>query len=190
MSDNPPDPDSAEYRALAERWFGRGATIGKAQHRALCRALTRRPLSHDTNEAFAERLSFGDRIADRVASFGGSWTFILICIGVLVVWVGVNVLLLTRPFDPYPFVFLNLVLSMVAALQAPIIMMSQNRQSAKDRLVAAHDYEVNLKAEIEIMALHEKLDRMRIEGLHAQLEAQQAILAELKQELARLHAPR
>ncbi len=103
----------------------------------------------------------GQRLADGVAAFGGSWAFIIgfgIC---LVLWIGTNLLLMTRAFDPYPFIFLNLVLSMLAAIQAPVIMMSQNRQAAKDREVSAHDYEVNLKAEIEIMALHEKLDRLR-----------------------------
>ena len=101
----------------------------------------------------------GERIADKIAKLGGSWTFILLFLGFLTVWVAMNVWLLGRDaFDPYPFIFLNLVLSMIAAIQAPVIMMSQNRQSQRDRLEAAHDYQVNLKAEIEIMALHEKLD--------------------------------
>ncbi|MDQ1078853.1 DUF1003 domain-containing protein [Pseudoroseomonas cervicalis] len=169
MSDQP----TPDFRELAIRWFGQDSDLSEAEHRALCRALERKPLSQDTNEAFAEKLSFGDRIADRVASFGGSWSFILLCIALLLLWTGANAWLLSRPFDPYPFVFLNLLLSMIAALQAPIIMMSQNRQAAKDRLVAAHDYEVNLKAEIEIMALHEKLDRLRAEQMGALLAQQQ-----------------
>ncbi|MBC7682174.1 MAG: DUF1003 domain-containing protein [Ferruginibacter sp.] len=108
--------------------------------------------------------SFGARAADAVASFGGSWIFILLFAAVLVVWVALNVLLLPRwnaVFDPYPFILLNLFLSMLAAVQAPIILMSQNRQAEKDRLHAEHDYEVNLKAELEIMLLHEKLDSLR-----------------------------
>lgn len=101
----------------------------------------------------------------------------------LVVWAGVNtVVLSSRAFDPYPFIFLNLILSMIAALQAPVIMMSQNRQSAKDRLAAEHDYEVNLKAELEIMSLHEKLDSLRSEELQrivVQQSEQLRILTEL-----------
>jgi uncharacterized membrane protein len=106
--------------------------------------------------------TFGQRLADRVAQFGGSWTFIMIFGGVLGVWGLLNGFLLMRPerFDPYPFVFLNLILSMLAAIQAPIIMMSQNRQSEKDRIAAISDYQVNLKAEIEILELHQKVDRL------------------------------
>ena len=104
--------------------------------------------------------SFGDRIADRVAAFGGSWPFILLAVGAIGLWLSVNVIA-TKAFDPYPFILLNLVLSCLAALQAPIIMMSQNRQSAHDRIDAKHDYEVNVKAEIEILALHSKLDEIR-----------------------------
>ena len=102
----------------------------------------------------------GDRIADRVAAFGGSWSFILLAFGAIGVWLAVNIVT-TKAFDPYPFILLNLVLSCLAALQAPFIMMSQNRQSAYDRVDAKHDYEVNVKAEIEILALHSKLDEMR-----------------------------
>lgn len=98
-----------------------------------------------------------------MAVFGGSWTFILLFGAVLLAWIALNSLILARiakPFDPYPFIFLNLVLSALAALQAPVIMMSQNRQAARDRLDARHDYEVNLKAELEILAPHEKLDAL------------------------------
>ena len=109
--------------------------------------------------------TFGERIADRVASFGGSWTFIMIFGAILVSWVLLNSFLLVKGFDPYPYILLNLFLSMIAALQAPVIMMSQNRQSVKDRIQATHDYEVNLKAEIEIMALHDKLDEIRNKDL-------------------------
>jgi len=99
-----------------------------------------------------EHLTFGQRIADRVASFGGSWPFILLFSGIMMVWIGINVARMAG-FDPYPFILLNLVLSTLAALQAPIIMMSQNRQSSKDKLLAENDYQVNLKAEMEIAAL-------------------------------------
>ncbi|MXP62009.1 DUF1003 domain-containing protein [Roseomonas sp. M0104] len=162
-----------DFASAARRWFDKRETLTAAEHRALTGALEGRPLSRDPNEAFAARLGVGDRLADRVASFGGSWSFILLSVLLLALWVAMNAVLLRRPFDPYPFVFLNLILSMIAALQAPIIMMSQNRQAAKDRLDAAHDYEVNLKAEIEIMGLHEKLDRMRAEQINALLEQQQ-----------------
>lgn len=108
--------------------------------------------------------SAGQRAADAVARFGGSWTFIGLFVLVLMVWVGVNTAMLTgrsQVFDPYPFILLNLFLSMLAAIQAPIILMSNNRQSEKDRIRAQHDYEVNLKAELEIMLLHDKFDQLR-----------------------------
>ena len=108
--------------------------------------------------------TFGERIADKVASVGGSWTFIISFGVVLLFWVFLNSLILARyqdDFDPYPYILLNLFLSMLASIQAPIIMMSQNRQAIKDRQDAAHDYEINLKAEIEILSIHEKLDNLR-----------------------------
>jgi uncharacterized membrane protein len=119
-------------------------------------------ISRDINEVFEERLTFGQRLADKMTAFGGSWTFILMFFAVLLAWVAVNTIFLAKagPFDPYPFILLNLVLSMLAAIQAPVIMMSQNRQIARDRLDAQHDYEVNLKAELEIRHLHIKLDEM------------------------------
>jgi uncharacterized membrane protein len=104
--------------------------------------------------------TLGNRVADRVAAFGGSWPFIFLAVGAIVVWIVVNIAT-AKPFDPYPYILLNLVLSCTAALQAPIIMMSQNRQSAHDRIDAKHDYEVNVKAELEILALHTKLDEIR-----------------------------
>jgi uncharacterized membrane protein len=109
-------------------------------------------------------VSRGQRAADAVARFGGSWTFVGLFAATMLVWVALNVGLLWRTgttFDPYPFILLNLFLSMLAAVQAPIILMSQNRQSEKDRISAEHDYEVNLKAELEIMLLHEKIDTLR-----------------------------
>lgn len=124
----------------------------------------RQPISRDTTKDHDTDLTFGQKLADRVASFGGSWTFIMLFAAVLVAWVLLNAFLLSRngdTFDPYPFILLNLFLSMLASVQAPLILMSQNRQSAKDRLDAEHDYEVNLKSELEIMALHEKLDELR-----------------------------
>ncbi len=115
----------------------------------------------------------GQRAADAVAAFGGSWTFIGIFASILVLWVSLNSFILAHydnSFDPYPYILLNLFLSMLAAIQAPIILMSQNRQAEKDRLHAEHDYEVNLKAELEIMLLHEKVDLLR-EGQWSELLA-------------------
>ncbi len=130
------------------------------------RAIRRLAVSRNINVEFQKGSTIGQRLADRVAEIGGSWGFIIGFGVVIVLWVGANTLVLaSRAFDPYPFIFLNLMLSLLAAVQAPVIMMSQNRQSAKDRLAAAHDYEVNLKAEIEIAALHEKLDYIRTEYL-------------------------
>ncbi len=121
----------------------------------------------DLNESFKEQLSFGQRVADRVAMFGGSWTFILLFIGIMLAWIITNTIILTADaaFDPYPFILLNLALSSLAALQAPIIMMSQNRQSDKDRMAATLNYEVSLKTDLEIMRLHQKLDELA-ERLH------------------------
>lgn len=120
-----------------------------------------------------KKFSFGDRLADRIAEFGGSWTFIICFFTVLFTWMATNFFLLTHPFDPYPFILLNLVLSCLAAIQAPIIMMSQNRQEAKDRMRSEHDYKVNLKAELEIRLLHEKVDHLMIQQNQRLLEIQQ-----------------
>ena len=127
--------------------------------------------------------SFGERLADKVAAVGGSWGFIIAFGLVLFAWMAVNTVLkpMGLAFDTYPFIFLNLMLSMLAAIQAPVILMSQNRQAEKDRAHAEHDYEVNLKAELEIMGLHEKLDRIRSEHLEELLRAQQEQLGLLTQ---------
>jgi uncharacterized membrane protein len=118
-------------------------------------------LSTNPEEEFQAELTRGERLSDRIASFGGSWTFITIFGGVIVVWMGVNTFfLITRAFDPYPYILLNLVLSCLAAIQAPVIMMSQNRQEARDRLRAIRDYQINLKAELEIRHLHQKVDHL------------------------------
>jgi len=116
-------------------------------------------ISQDPEELLSEKETFGERMADHVATFGGSWTFILSFCAVLVIWMVLNVTaMFFKTFDPYPFILLNLVLSCLAALQAPIIMMSQRRQESKDRLRGENDYKVNLKAELEIRQLHEKID--------------------------------
>ncbi|PJA29987.1 MAG: hypothetical protein CO189_00905 [candidate division Zixibacteria bacterium CG_4_9_14_3_um_filter_46_8] len=145
-------------------------------------------LSRDTAAEFETTLTFGNRIADRVAEFGGSWRFIIIFGVVMTVWIGINTIVLwSRPFDPYPFILLNLILSCLAAMQAPIIMMSQNRQEAKDRLRSEHDYQINLKAEIEIRQLHIKLDQLINHSWQRLLEIQQ-VQIELIGDLARYQA--
>lgn len=135
------------------------------------RAVKRLAVSRNINIEFQENKTFGERLSDKVAEVGGSWAFIIGFAAVIFVWVVLNTLLLaTHAFDPYPFIFLNLMLSLLAAVQAPIIMMAQNRAAAHDRLAASHDYEVNLKAEIEIAALHEKLDQIRAHELAVLIE--------------------
>jgi CRP/FNR family transcriptional regulator, cyclic AMP receptor protein len=136
--------------------------------------LLRTQVSRNPNVEEEERLTFGQRVADKVASFGGSWTFIISFGIVLVIWVVFNsTALLSKHFDPYPYILLNLFLSMIASIQAPVIMMSQNRQSSKDRLKSDLDYEVNLKAELEVAHLHRKVDHIyeRIEDHFARLES-------------------
>ena len=164
-------PTTLSVSAL--RWFGKAPDqLTDYQRRVLERALARETVSRNINVAYDGDMTFGERLADHVASFGGSWKFIILFGVILAVWVLLNLLLARAAFDPYPFIFLNLMLSMLAALQAPVIMMSQNRQSAKDRLDAGHDYEVNLKSEIEIMALHDKLDQMRTQELEVLVRQQ------------------
>lgn len=141
-------------------------------------------LSHDTESEFEQNLSFGDRLSDKIAEFGGSWRFIIFFFCVLMGWIIFNsIALLQKPFDPYPYILLNLVLSCLAALQAPVIMMSQNRQETKDRLRGIHDYKVNLKAELEIRHLHEKMDYLVLHQWQRLLEIQQ-IQIELMEEMA------
>jgi uncharacterized membrane protein len=148
------------------------------------RALDHEAIARDFSVEFDRAVRFGDRLADRIARFGGSWRFILIFAGVCAAWIALNgVWLRLRAFDPYPFILLNLGLSCLAALQAPVILMAQNRQAARDRAQADHDFRINLKAEIEIKSLHEKVDHL----LHAQWERMvelQELQLEMLQELA------
>ncbi len=131
-------------------------------------------LSENINEEYEQTLTFGDRIADKVAEFGGSWKFIIWFAVVLAVWITVNtVLVIAGPFDPYPFILLNLVLSLLAAIQAPIIMMSQNRQEDRDRIRAENDYQVNLKSEMEVRLINEKLDQLLHQEMRRFMEVQE-----------------
>jgi uncharacterized membrane protein len=140
-------------------------------------------LAENVDAQFQKKLSLGERLADRIADFGGSWIFISLFGGFILIWIAINtVVLILRPFDPYPFILLNLMLSCLAAVQAPIIMMSQNRQEARDRLRSENDYRVNLKAELEIRHLHEKLDHLLQHQWERLIEIQQ-IQIELMNEL-------
>jgi uncharacterized membrane protein len=154
------------------------ARLNAMERRIIDRFIHRQRVARDITPV---AVSLGDRLADHVAAFGGSWTFIFLALAAISVWMLINAVI-ARAFDPYPYILLNLVLSCLAALQAPIIMMSQNRQAAHDRLDAQHDYEVNTKAELEIVALHAKLDEIRdqkwVELMQVQ-EQQLAMLAQL-----------
>lgn len=162
----------------AQILFGKPADqLDETEREVLLHSREGRILSEDRNVAYQSKQAPGERIADAIARIGGSWIFIIGFLVFLLAWTVVNTILLSKDaFDPYPFIFLNLVLSMLAALQAPIIMMSQNRQAARDRFEASKDYEVNLKAEIELMALHHKIDTHFL-----------GEIAALKMEVLRLH---
>jgi uncharacterized membrane protein len=131
-------------------------------------------IAEDIDETIEKQLTLGQRLADRIAEFGGSWAFISLFAAFILLWVLTNVYwLVAGPFDPYPFILLNLILSCIAAVQAPVIMMSQNRQEEKDRERSKHDYKVNLKAELEIRMLHEKIDHMILNQQQKLWEIQQ-----------------
>ena len=131
-------------------------------------------LSENMEEESEEELSVGEKLADKVAAFGGSWTFILVFFSFILIWILINIYFITqKPFDPYPFILLNLLLSCLAAIQAPIIMMSQNRQEQKDRIRGEHDYKINLKAELEIKILSEKIDHLLVHQNKMLLEIQE-----------------
>ncbi|USI73321.1 DUF1003 domain-containing protein [Sphingomonas morindae] len=155
----PKRPDLPE---LALRYLHKEPHALEPEERKVLTSLEeRRPISRDASDLEAAELGFADRLSDRVAAIGGSWSFIIGFLVALLGWMVLNSGVLAhwnRAFDPYPYIFLNLMMSLIAAIQAPIIMMSQNRQSDRDRVAASHDYEVNLRAELEIMRLHEKID--------------------------------
>lgn len=134
-------------------------------------------ISKNPEVDFDANITFGERLSDRIADFGGSWTFLIIFFLILAGWVALNSwLVMAKPFDPYPYIFLNLILSCLAAVQAPIIMMSQNRQESRDRIRAANDYQVNLKAELEIRHLHQKLDHIMSKQWERLVEIQEVQL--------------
>jgi uncharacterized membrane protein/uncharacterized membrane protein YeaQ/YmgE (transglycosylase-associated protein family) len=160
--------------------------LGDFERTALDRLL-RRGTHRDPSLAFEEQMTFGERVADHVARFGGSWTFIGLFLLAMLVWMIINTELRT-PFDPFPFILLNLCLSCVAALQAPVIMMSQNRQASKDRLMTASDYEVNLRTELELQKLHARFDELRERDWAALVEMQRRQIELLEGILGRLSA--
>jgi uncharacterized membrane protein len=190
--DLPPDAlicrdDRALYRrrSLEELLERERGALSALDHEVLDSLQAGLPVVEPPEESWIEERSLGDRAADALARFGGSWTFILSFAAVLVVWVTVNATgLLLGTFDPYPFILLNLALSTVAALQAPVIMMSQGRQEAKDRLRSENDYKVNLKAEIEIRHLHDKFDTQLMRQWE-RLTAIQMLLMELLEDASR-----
>ena len=131
-------------------------------------------ISTSVDKQFDAKLTFGQKLSDKIAEFGGSWKFIIIFLLIIIIWMFINAyLLISKPFDPYPFILLNLVLSCLAAIQAPVIMMSQNRQETKDRLRGEYDYKINLKAELEIRQLHQKLDHLLMHQWERLLEIQE-----------------
>ena len=131
-------------------------------------------LSENIQDEIEAELTLGQNLADKIATFGGSWSFIIIFFSFILIWMGVNIWFLrTKPFDPFPFILLNLILSCLAAIQAPIIMMSQNRQEQKDRQRSEHDYKINLKAELEIKLLSEKIDHLLVHQNKKLLEIQE-----------------
>ena len=145
----------------------------KSEEKVLNNILNKEIITENPNKMYSKKKIIGQNVADTVAKFGGSWTFIIIFISILLFWIFLNAfLLIKKPFDPYPFILLNLVLSCLAAVQAPIIMMSQNRQEEKDRLRAENDYQINLKSEIEIKILHEKLNHLITEQWDRLVEIQ------------------
>ena len=142
-------------------------------------------IAANPDAAFDSQITLGQKLADKIAIFGGSWTFLIVFAVAICIWILTNsIILMHKPFDPFPFILLNLLLSCLAAIQAPVIMMSQNRQEAKDRIRSEHDYRVNLKAELEIRHLHAKMDLLMTHQWQRLLEIQQ-IQTELIQEIDR-----
>jgi len=152
-------PENLAKRLLRSEW----ERLSHYERAVFTKVLERIRPQRDIHEEYQDQRMFGERLADRVAKVGGSWAFITLFLMLLAGWAILNIVLMRRgsAFDPYPFIFLNLILSTVAAIQAPIIMMSQNRQSVVDRMAAANDYEVNLRAELGVRALIDRLDELQ-----------------------------
>jgi uncharacterized membrane protein len=171
---------TVEYQALST-----------SERKKIDEVLRRTQVARNTNQEFSHTRNFGERVSDRLAQFGGSWTFLITFVLILVGWTFLNARILAprnEAFDPFPFILLNLFLSMLAAAQAPIILMTQNRQAEKDRLDASADYEVNLKSELEIGRLHEKMDELRDERLARLLRTQEEQMEMMQRILVKLEA--
>jgi len=169
-------PDLARYRGayIQSMLASEKGELSSLEHEVIESLRQHELLASNVDAEFEQEWTLGERLADRIAAFGGSWTFLIVFGVFLAGWIVMNSLVLYwRPVDPYPFILLNLVLSTLAAIQAPVIMMSQNRQEAKDRLRAQHDYQVNLKAELEIRHLHEKMDHLLSHQWERLVEIQQ-----------------
>lgn len=172
---------SEPIESLARQLLGKElATLEPEEHRVLSHIHRRIPVSQDSADTADDLATFGERMADKVAAIGGSWAFIASFTVVLLGWMLLNTDILSRwdmAFDPFPYIFLNLMLSTLAAIQAPVILMSQNRQAARDRVASSLDFEVNLRAELEILQLHEKIDSAVAARLDSLAERQEQLLA-------------
>jgi len=156
--------------------------LGKIEHQVVDAIHDHELLTQDIEPEMEAEFTIGQRMADKIATFGGSWFFIIFFFTFLIIWMLINIFVLAqKPFDPYPFILLNLILSCLAAIQAPIIMMSQNRKEEKDRARSENDYKINLKAELEIRLLHEKLDHLILHQNKRLLEIQELQLDYLEQ---------
>ncbi|RXR05412.1 DUF1003 domain-containing protein [Pseudoxanthomonas composti] len=195
---NTPHPPTSESRhrsridrrQTARQLLQRELDTLQEEERAIVeRFISRRQVARNVDREFDQGRSFGERVADKVAAVGGSWRFIIAFGVFLAVWMALNSLVLAKAFDPYPYILLNLCLSCLAAIQAPIIMMSQNRQASADRLRAENDYQVNVKAELEILQVHEKLNQLREQDWAALVELQNQQIQMLQQLLAQRTPP-
>lgn len=172
---------SQQIQDLAQQLLGKAVhALDPEERNVLTNIQSQMPISRDAADVADELSTYGERLADKVAAIGGSWGFIIAFFFVLVGWMMLNTDVLAHwneAFDPYPYIFLNLMLSMLAAVQAPVILMSQNRQATKDRVAASLDFEVNLRAELEILRLHEKIDQAVAQRLDAMIASQDRLFA-------------
>jgi uncharacterized membrane protein len=186
--DLPPDAwisrsELARYRALyvEELLKAEIGEISEIERRVADSLANQQTIAENIEQQYHEKRTVGEWLSDQLASFGGSWVFLIVFAAFLALWMAVNAIEADRSFDPYPFILLNLVLSTLAAIQAPIIMMSQKRQEAKDRMRSLNDYQVNLKAELEIRHLHEKMDHLLSKQWQRLAEIQQVQLEVLNE---------
>ena len=175
-----------DRRVTARQLLQRELDKLQADERAIVeRFIAKRQVARNVAQEFSQTRTLGERVADRVAEVGGSWSFIIGFGVFLVIWMALNSLMMARAFDPYPYILLNLCLSCLAAIQAPIIMMSQNRQAAADRMRAENDYQVNVKSELEILQVHEKLNQLREQDWATLVELQNRQIEMLQRLLER-----